>query len=213
MRGADHATWTISTVPLINVPLADFNDASSPSKTAEDQRLTFGGTWIETEWFKLGIGNFVTDRIFWTANETVLKSRILLQVRQGMQKQRTGESSFDEVGSPIPLATHPLVHAGSRQQIVQGFSIAGITVDGTYPTIDVHFDDGAADSYGPMTVIRQRHGSGHPVGRRYRCRRHSPRGRLVGDARLAEAPGVFRGAFMVWRIQTKADVRVGIRGE
>ena len=136
VRGADHATWTLSSIAFENIPKFDFNDTTSPTSTTEEHTLTFGGTWAANEWFKLVVRGSVTEQIFWAADADVLKDRIRSAVVKAMigLLARTGYGSV------------------SVRQVTYTQNGKSVSVTGTYPNLVIEFADGDAADGDELTV-------------------------------------------------------------
>lgn len=60
--------FTISTLPLKNLPTNNFNDSSSPAGLPEIQEISFNGTWNNGDTFKLQFNGVQTDPIPYSAS-------------------------------------------------------------------------------------------------------------------------------------------------
>lgn len=74
VRGATHATWTLSTLPLVNLPEFDFNDDDSPSPTRHTVVVTFN-SFADGDRYKLELNGFDTAEITYTARSTAANAR------------------------------------------------------------------------------------------------------------------------------------------
>lgn len=82
VRGATDATWTLSTLPLVNLPKFDFADSDSPAVTNHVVDLVFTG-FLDGDRYKLQLEDFETPEIHFStvstaANERRMKDELLL---------------------------------------------------------------------------------------------------------------------------------------
>jgi len=63
VRNSD-VSWSVSTVPLTNIPQFDYSDGSSPTPTNEVQTLSFFNQ-INGDRFKVSLNGILTDEIVW----------------------------------------------------------------------------------------------------------------------------------------------------
>jgi hypothetical protein len=82
VRGTAHNLWTLSTLPLVNVPKFDFNDADSPTPTSHVVDITFTA-FVDGDRYKLQLNDFETPEIHYSsvstdANERRIKDELLL---------------------------------------------------------------------------------------------------------------------------------------
>ena len=61
--------WVIDTIPIINTPQHDYNDASSPVAVSEIQRLTLSGGYADGDTFKIALEGIVTEEITFNLND------------------------------------------------------------------------------------------------------------------------------------------------
>lgn len=74
VRGTDHNLWTLSTLPLVNIPEFDFNDASSPAPTSHIVDIAFN-SFDDGDRYKLELNGFDTAEITYSANSTAANER------------------------------------------------------------------------------------------------------------------------------------------
>ena len=145
VRGTTHTDWTLSAITFTNIPLADFNDTSSPAKVAEVHTLTFADTWTTFDSFKLKLADkWSTEEIYWTSSESLLAARIRNEIK-------------DILLGTWYVSGYPL---GGRWKLkrkisrIQGLTGDGVTVDASaYPVVTVTLDDGDADAYTELSVV------------------------------------------------------------
>jgi hypothetical protein len=149
VRGATDVDWTLSTVTLENIPLGDFNDADSPSKTAEIYTLTFSTSpaWRQGDSFTLKLADkYESAKIAWAADEPTLAARI----RTAIKDMLFGRYQVGSQYLPYPRVTVPVFAPQAR---IQGLTGAGVSVDASaYPVVTVTLDDGDADAYTELSV-------------------------------------------------------------
>lgn len=74
-RTSDTA-WTCTAISFTNIPQYDFNDASSPTPTAEVQQITFTNA-NESDRFKISIDGFLSEEVTYTADTTEMEARLV----------------------------------------------------------------------------------------------------------------------------------------
>lgn len=82
LRGATDADWALSTLPLVNIPPYDFDDASSPTPTSHVVDITFT-SFNDGDRYKLQLNDFETPEIHYSsvstdANERRIAEELLL---------------------------------------------------------------------------------------------------------------------------------------
>lgn len=82
VRGTTHNLWTLSTLPLVNIPKFDFDDTDSPTPTSHVVDLTFTG-FDDGDRYKLQLDDFDTPEITYSsvstsANQRRIKDELLL---------------------------------------------------------------------------------------------------------------------------------------
>lgn len=82
VRGATDSIWTLSTLPLVNLPKFDFADSDSPAVTNHVVDITFTG-FNDGDRYKLQLNDFETPEIHYSsvstaANERRMKDELLL---------------------------------------------------------------------------------------------------------------------------------------
>lgn len=97
VRGADHNLWTLSALPLVNLPQHDFDDGDSPAPTSHVVDITFTG-FSNGDRYKLQLNDFDTPEITYvsgdtTANARRIKDELLLLPPTG----------FDQAGITVAL--------------------------------------------------------------------------------------------------------------
>jgi len=75
VRGTTDSDWTVSDLPLNNIPDFNFDDASSPSSTPQIQQLTFTN-FTATDEFRLVLNTIATDIIIYNAVESTTAANI-----------------------------------------------------------------------------------------------------------------------------------------
>lgn len=66
VRNSD-TSWTVSTLPLTNIPQFDFNDGSSPTPSNEVQTITLANNVVGDR-FKLSLNGVLTEEIVWASS-------------------------------------------------------------------------------------------------------------------------------------------------
>ena len=82
VRGASHNLWTLSSLPLVNIPQFDYNDADSPTPTSHVVSIVFT-SFADGDHYKLQLNDFDTPEITYSsvstaANERRIKDELLL---------------------------------------------------------------------------------------------------------------------------------------
>lgn len=109
VRGTDHNLWTISALPLTNVPKFDYADAASPAPTNHVIDITFTG-FNDGDRYKLQLNDFETPEVHYSSvdtasNERRIKEELLLLPPTG----------FDEANITVAFTagtTYRLTFAG-----------------------------------------------------------------------------------------------------
>ncbi len=89
VRGATDATWTISTLPLVNLPKFDYADSDSPTPTSHVVDIVFTA-FGDGDRYKLQLEDFETPEIHYSsvstsANERRMKDELLLLPPTGFE--------------------------------------------------------------------------------------------------------------------------------
>ncbi len=90
VRGATDSDWTLSTLPLVNLPKFDFNDSDSPAPTDHVVDLVFTG-FVDGDRYKLQLNDFETPEITFStisssANERRMHDELLLLPPTGFEE-------------------------------------------------------------------------------------------------------------------------------
>jgi len=163
-RGATDAIWTIGSLGLTNIPLGDFNDGTSPGAVTEVHDVTFSGVWAAGDFFWLGMQDWRSGRIYWSADADTLADRILDGVRNMvLNKDRLGVTGRRFLTTAItskrlrrgvdevPVEDR-IQKSNSR---IQGLTGRGITVTtgAGPPDYHINFANEDADSYEVIDVV------------------------------------------------------------
>ena len=70
-------TWTVTTIPLTNIPQYDYADASSPTPVNEVQQVNLENTWVGGETFTLTLGTYTTTTL--TNNASTASTAIIIR--------------------------------------------------------------------------------------------------------------------------------------
>lgn len=84
-------SWTIATLPLINLPQYDFNDASSPTEVSEIQDLEFTATSIGDR-YKLALNGILTEEIVFGGDSPTNEEAIREALQELSNTGNTGVS-------------------------------------------------------------------------------------------------------------------------
>ena len=141
VRGATDVDWTISTLTLHNIPFFDFDDSLSATPTDEVHDLDFSASgWTAGDSFSLVVNSTETARIFWSADEDLLKERVqyaVVNALLGIKLRSAG---------PVPGIgeddREERRYWRARQAVLQRYKGRDTTVDGTYPNLEITFAAG-----------------------------------------------------------------------
>lgn len=74
VRGTADNLWTLSTLPLVNVPKFDFNDSDSPTPVSHVVDITFT-SFVDGDRYKLQLNDFDTPEIHYSSVSTAANER------------------------------------------------------------------------------------------------------------------------------------------
>ena len=105
-RTSDTA-WTITTVPLVNIPQFDFNDASSPTPTNNIQRINFASQSFGDR-YKISLNGLLTDEIVFASSDATNRNDIADALQALPNTGNTGIS----VSTVTSLDTYDITFSG-----------------------------------------------------------------------------------------------------
>lgn len=81
--------WTVAALTLSNIPQYDYNDASSPTPTAEEQDLTFSNH-TEGDRYKLSLESILTEEIVFAGDDATNEENIRVALQELVNTGKTG---------------------------------------------------------------------------------------------------------------------------
>ena len=73
--------FSVSTLTFTNIPVHAFNDPLSPPPVNEEQRISFAGSWLDGEKFRIRLAGLRTVKIAFSSDDATLAERIQVELR------------------------------------------------------------------------------------------------------------------------------------